>query len=72
MFLHGVDFTWLLRLPMWGVDVDGLAFFLHHPTACSRQTRGQGLLSGIAFSRRVVVGSSAFPGDAKPLRLDIG
>jgi hypothetical protein len=26
------------------VDVGGLAYHLHNPTACSRQTRGQGLL----------------------------
>jgi hypothetical protein len=28
-----------------GIDVDGLANPLHYPTACSRQSRGQGFLS---------------------------
>jgi hypothetical protein len=35
-----------------GVDVDGLAYPLHHPTACGRQTRGHGLLLGVVLSRR--------------------
>jgi hypothetical protein len=37
--LRGV-FTWRLSLPMWGVDVDGLAYPLHRPTVRSRQPRG--------------------------------
>jgi hypothetical protein len=32
-----------------GVDVDGLAWPLHHPTPCSRQTRGQSLLPGVVL-----------------------
>jgi hypothetical protein len=32
-----------------GVDVDGLAYPLHHPTAYDRQMRGQGLLPGAVF-----------------------
>jgi hypothetical protein len=36
-------FTWWLSLPMWGRDVDGLAYPLHQPTAHSCQARGQGL-----------------------------
>jgi hypothetical protein len=35
-----------------GVDVDGLAYPLHRPTACGRQMRGQGCLSGDVLSRR--------------------
>jgi hypothetical protein len=35
-----------------GVDVDGIAFPLHLPMACNRQTRGHGLLSGDVFSCR--------------------
>jgi hypothetical protein len=35
-----------------GVDVDGLAYPLHRSTACSHQTRGQGLLRGVVLSRR--------------------
>jgi hypothetical protein len=34
-----------------GVNVDGLACSLHHPMACSRQTRGQGLLPSTVLSR---------------------
>jgi hypothetical protein len=34
------------KLAYVGVDVDGLAYLLHHPMAYSRQTRGQGLLPG--------------------------
>jgi hypothetical protein len=32
------------------VDVDGLACPLHRPTACNRQTSGQGLLPDIVLS----------------------
>jgi hypothetical protein len=35
-----------------GVDVDVLACPLHHPTACSRQTRGQGVLLRDVLSHR--------------------
>jgi hypothetical protein len=34
-----------------GVDVDGLAYPLHRPMACSHQTRRQGLLPGVVLSR---------------------
>jgi hypothetical protein len=33
-----------------GVDLHGLAYPLHSPMACSRQTRGQGLLLGVVLS----------------------
>jgi hypothetical protein len=36
-------FTWLLSLPTWGVDLDGLAYPLHHPTTHSCQSRGHDL-----------------------------
>jgi hypothetical protein len=35
-----------------GYDVDRLTCPLHHPTACSRQTREHGLLSGAVLSHR--------------------
>jgi hypothetical protein len=49
-----------------GVDVDGLACPLHHPTACSCQTRGQSFLS-----HHAIVGGGAFSGGARPPSLDI-
>jgi hypothetical protein len=54
-----------------GVDMDGLACPLHHPTVCSCQTRGQSFLSGAALSRHAAMGGGAFLGDAKPPGLDI-
>jgi hypothetical protein len=33
-----------------GVNVDGLACPLHHPTACNCQTRRQGFLYGVVLS----------------------
>jgi hypothetical protein len=36
-----LDFTWLLSLPTWGVDVDGLAYPLHHPTVHGSQMRNR-------------------------------
>jgi hypothetical protein len=33
-----------------GVDMDGLAYLLHHPMVHSHQTRGQGLLPGAVLS----------------------
>jgi hypothetical protein len=54
-----------------GVDVDGLACPQHHPTVCSHQTRGHAFLSGATLSRHAILGGGAFPGDAKPLGLDI-
>jgi hypothetical protein len=53
------------------VDVDGLAYPLHRPTACSHQTRGQGFLPGAILPHCVAVGSGALLGDAKPRGLDI-
>jgi hypothetical protein len=32
------------------VNMDGLACSLHHPTTCSHQMRGQGLLPGVVLS----------------------
>jgi hypothetical protein len=60
--LHGVGFTWLLSLPMWGVNVDGLAYPLHLPTACSCQLRGQSFLSGASLSHHAAVGGAPFWG----------
>jgi hypothetical protein len=37
------DFTWRLSLPMWVVNVDGLACPLHQPMACSYWVKGQSL-----------------------------
>jgi hypothetical protein len=54
-----------------GVNVDGLACPLHRPMTCSRQTRGQHLLSDAVLSHRAAVGGGAFLEDAKPLGLDI-
>jgi hypothetical protein len=54
-----------------GVDVDGLAYPLHHHMTCSHQTRGQGVLSGVALSHHAAVGGGAFLGNVKPLDLDI-
>jgi hypothetical protein len=54
-----------------GVNVDGLAYPLHHPTVCGHQMRVQSFLSGAALDHHAVVGSGAFPGGAKPLNLDI-
>jgi hypothetical protein len=53
-----------------GVDVDRLACPLHRPTACSRQTRGQGLLQGIVLSHHCS-GWWHLSGDVKPSGLDI-
>jgi hypothetical protein len=35
-----------------GTDVDGVGYPLHHPMACSHQTRGQGLLPDAILSCR--------------------
>jgi hypothetical protein len=48
-----------------GVDVNGLAYPLHRPTAHSCQTRGQGLLPGAALSCRCS-GRWHLSGDVKP------
>jgi hypothetical protein len=55
-----------------GVDVDGLACPLHRPIVCSSQTKGYGFLSGATLSCHAIVGSGAFPVDAKPTSVDIG
>jgi hypothetical protein len=44
------------------VDVDGLAYPLHHSTTCSHQTRGQGSLPGAVLSRHVAVDGGALLG----------
>jgi hypothetical protein len=68
-------FTTLLYLAAkpahMGVDVEGLAYLLHHPIACDCQTRGQGLLPGIVFVPSLQWGGGAFSGDVKPPGLDI-
>jgi hypothetical protein len=53
------------------VDVDGLAYPLHRPTACSRQLRGHGFLSGVVWSHRAAMDGGALPRDARPPGLDI-
>jgi hypothetical protein len=45
-----------------GVDVEGLACPLHHPTAFSHQSRGQSFLSGVVLSHRVAVGGGTILG----------
>jgi hypothetical protein len=52
-----------------GVYVDGLTYPLHHPTACSRQTRGQRYLPGTTLSHQWAM--SPFSGVARPPSLDI-
>jgi hypothetical protein len=54
------------------VDVAGLAFPLHLPTACSYQMRGHGFLSGTVLSHRAAVGGGALLGDVKPSSFDVG
>jgi hypothetical protein len=49
-----------------GVDVDGLAYPLLHPMACSHQMRGQGFLPSVVLSHHVAVGGGALLWDAKP------
>jgi hypothetical protein len=48
-----------------GVNVDGLIYPLQHPTACSYQMRGHGLLPGDVWSCRCT-GQWHFSGDVKP------
>jgi hypothetical protein len=49
-----------------GVDVDGLAYPLHHPRTYNHQSRGQSFLSGVALSHRAAVGGGdAFLGVVK-------
>jgi hypothetical protein len=54
-----------------GVDVDGLAYPMHCPMVYIHQMRGQGFLSDVALVHHAIEGGGAFPGDAKPLSLDI-
>jgi hypothetical protein len=54
-----------------GVNVDRLAHYLHHPIVSGHQMRSQRILSGAALSHRVIVGSGAFLGVARPSGLDI-
>jgi hypothetical protein len=54
-----------------GVDVDGLAYPLYHPMACSRQTRGWAFLPGVILSHHVAVGGGALLRFVKPPGLDI-
>jgi hypothetical protein len=61
--LRGINFTWLLSLLTWEIDVDGLA--------CNRQSRGQSFLSGATLSHHAAMGDGAFPGGVKPCGLDI-
>jgi hypothetical protein len=50
-----------------GVDVDGLAYTLHHPMVCCCQTWGQDLLPGIVLSSHCG-GRWHLSGDVKPPR----
>jgi hypothetical protein len=54
---------------MW-VVVDRLAYPLHHPMACGRKMRGQGLLPGVVLSHHCS-GGDASPGDVKLPGLNI-
>jgi hypothetical protein len=47
--------------------MDGLACYLHRPTVCGHQTRGQSFLSGTALSHHITLGSGTFPVGARPL-----
>jgi hypothetical protein len=54
-----------------GADVDGSACSLQRPMVCSHQRGGQSFLRGVAPSYHVAVGGGVFPGDVKPLSLNI-
>jgi hypothetical protein len=69
--LRDASLTWLLSLPTWGVNVDGLACLMHRPTAYGRQMRGHGFLPGVVLSHHVAKGSGALLGDTQPPSLDI-
>jgi hypothetical protein len=49
-----------------GVDMNGLASYLHRPMVCGRQTRGHSFLSSIDLSHHVTVGGGAFFGVRSP------
>jgi hypothetical protein len=49
-----------------GVNVDKLAYPLHCPMTCGRQTRGHNSLSSVVFSHRATVDSGAFLGIVRP------
>jgi hypothetical protein len=51
-----------------GVDLDGLAYLLHHPMVYSHQTRGHSLLSSVVLSHHSC-GRWRFFGDLKPPEL---
>jgi hypothetical protein len=51
-----------------GVDLDGLAYLLHHPMVYSHQTRGHSLLSSVVLSHHSS-GRWCFFGDLKPSEL---
>jgi hypothetical protein len=68
-FLDIALWCWLYlaaKLSQVRADVDGLACPLHHLMTYSRQTGGEGFLSGTVLSYRAVVGDGAFLGDMKP------
>jgi hypothetical protein len=54
-----------------GVDVDGLAYPLHHLVVYRRQMKGESFLSDAAMSHHAVVGGGAFLRGARPPSLDI-
>jgi hypothetical protein len=45
-----------------GADMDGLACWLHRPTVCSGQMRGQGIRTGTTPSHSVAVSDASFRG----------
>jgi hypothetical protein len=49
-----------------GVSVDGLAYHLHWPMACSRQTRGRDFMSCTALSCHAAADGGVSPGNVKP------
>jgi hypothetical protein len=53
------------------VGVDGLAYLMPQPMACSRQTRGQGFLSDTVLSHHSTMGGGVLLGDMQPPGLDI-
>jgi hypothetical protein len=75
MVLGDVISLWRLYLVAkpshMGIDVDGLACLLHHPTICNHQMRGHDFPSGAISSSHATVGDGAFLRDARPSGLDI-
>jgi hypothetical protein len=68
---HFLPFAWILSLPMWVADVDGLACFLHRPTVYRYQLWVQCTLTGAALSRHALGVSDTFSGGVRPTGLDI-